>query len=398
MMTKVSREARDFRTLLAATSDRYDVDMLPQSEHRKRNLAIVASVSFLLLILGIRNIPDQFEDEHYYVEAARDFIAGAPSSNTMHPPLAKYFIAASMKLLGDNPIGWRLPSVLSGTLLAFAIFGMTRRLTSDTRTAYLAWLLTIAGGFWYGMSRVAMLSVYELAFEMAAVWVFLVALETDNATAWCGAGLLFGLSVACRWFGAMGLITCLGVAFSGRRLLKPCGMSFTVFITYCVTWIPLLIREHRPVSYLIDANLFIYRFHRAPPLVGDPGDNWWTWLMPLSPPRSALYVANPIIGACGLFALAAILLGKRRFALVGWLYLANMLPWMIAVKPITYYYYYFEAYVFLAVALAVVTARVMVYRARLDFVVAAAAVGYFVYWFPVWGHFPPPLGGVFGYH
>ncbi len=371
--------------------------MALQGENRKRNLVIVASVSFLLLIIGIRNFKDEFGDEHNYVGAARDFIAGAPSRSAMHPPFAKYLIAASIKVVGDNAMGWRLPSVVAGTLLAVAIFGMTRKLTSDTRTAYLAWLLTIAGGFWYGMSRFATLSVFELAFEMAAIWIFLLALESDDAAAWCGAGLLFGLSVASRWFGAMGLITCLGVAFSRRRLLKPCAMGLTAFITYCVAWIPLIIREHRPASYLMDANLYIYRYHRMPPFFADSGENWWTWLAPLTPPRSALYVANPIIGACGLLAVAAILLGKRRFALVGLLYLAHMLPWVMAVRPITYYYYYFEAYAFLAVALAVVTGRVMVYRARLDFMVGAAAAGYFVYWFPVWGSFAPSLAGVFGY-
>lgn len=256
----------------------------------------------------------------------------------------------------------------------------------------------IAGGFWYGLSRAAAPSVFELSFEMAAIWVFLVALERDDAATWCAAGALFGLSVASRWVGALGLITCLGVAFSARRLLKPCAMGLTAFLTYCVTWIPLIVREHRPASYLLDANLFIYRFHRAPPFFADSGESWWTWIVPLTPPRSALYVANPIIGACGLIALAAIVLHKRRFALLGRLYLAHMLPWMIAVRPMTYYYYYLEAYAFMAIALAVVTTRVTVYSARLDFTVAAAASGYFVYWFPVWGQFPPPFAGNFGYH
>lgn len=115
---------------------------MPQNEHGKRDLAIVASVSFFLLILGISNFPHQFGDEHNYLDAARDFLAGASSTNPMHPPLTKYFLAASIKMFGDVAFGWRLPSVLAGTLLAVAIFGMTRKLTSDRRTAYLAWMLT----------------------------------------------------------------------------------------------------------------------------------------------------------------------------------------------------------------------------------------------------------------
>jgi dolichyl-phosphate-mannose--protein O-mannosyl transferase len=368
----------------------------------KSSCWIVAAVSFCLLMLGIGNLRTEFGDEVYYHDATHAFLAGLSTTNSdHHPPLAKYFMAVSISALGDNPVGWRFPSVLAGTLLALAIFGMTYKLTGERRTAYVAWLLTIAGGFWYFMSRLANLSIYELAFEMTGIWVFLIAIESDGIAWWCASGVFFGLSVASRWLGVMGLVICIVVALQKRRLYQSCAMAMTALAAYFAAWIPLLIRAHMPLRYLIDANLFIFRFHHDPKGGWDTGEPWWTWLLRTEQARSfSPFMANPIVGALGLVALVLIcaIPVKRRFALPVLLYIAHMLPWVLGIRPVTYYYYYFEAYTFLPIALAVVVANVTLRKIRLDVIVTTAALGYFVYWYPTWGFFPPPFGGVFGDH
>jgi dolichyl-phosphate-mannose-protein mannosyltransferase len=362
--------------------------------------AVVAAVSFCLLMIGLGNMAVPFADEHYYLDAAKNFNAGLPSTNREHPPLAKYILALSMKVLGDRPIGWRLPSVFAGTLMAVAIFGVTRKLGGERCTAYIAWLLTVAGGFWYMLGRLAMLSIYEMAFEMAAIWVFLMAMESDSTASWAGAGLLFGLSVASRWFGAMGLLACLGFAFYQRRFLRPCLMGAVAFITYCVSWIPLMLREHRPLGYFITANLTILRLHRGQ-TPWDTGEPWWTWFFRTEQTRTfSPFLANPVIGVLGLVALVAIVSvrSKRKFVLLAVLYCLDVLPWVLGAKSSTYYHYYFEAYSVLPVALATVTEDLFVRKVQVAAVITAAAFLYFVYWYPTWGFFPPPFGGVFGYH
>ncbi len=361
----------------------------------KKHYLIVIAISLAVLVVGIGNRPMGF-DEHFYLDAARAFLAGAPSTNTEHPPFAKYLIAASMRLLGDNTFGWRFPSALAGTLLATAIFGATYRLSGTIRTAYIAWLLTIAGGFWYMLSRLAMISIYELSFEMTAIWLFLIAMETDGA-AWYGAGLLFGLSVASRLFGVMGLFVCIGFALIKQRWRKPFMMAGVAFVTYLLSWIPLLIREHRPVSYLLTAHEIIFHFHRSVPSYNF-GEPWWTWIMRTEPTPRSLFVANPIVSAVGLIALVAIVLirNQRHLDFVALLYVAHILPWMMGLKPLTFYYYYFEAYTFLAITIALTAEKLRLSKTYLEFCIVASSFAYFVYWYSTWGYLPASLAALLG--
>ncbi|MBF5067615.1 dolichyl-phosphate-mannose--protein mannosyltransferase, partial [Salmonella enterica subsp. enterica serovar Istanbul] len=79
----------------------------------------------LLLMIGLTT-PDKIAfDEVHYVPAAKQLIAKAshePLLNPMHPPLAKEFMAASIRVFGDNPLGWRYPSVVFGALAVVAIY------------------------------------------------------------------------------------------------------------------------------------------------------------------------------------------------------------------------------------------------------------------------------------
>src|SRR5580704_2217840 len=112
--------------------------------------AMVFFISPAILVGGISTAPMTF-DEPAYVGAARNFIAGTPSVNPEHPPLAKYFIALSIKTFGDCPFGWRFPSAVAGALLALSLFGLTFKLTDNLHTSYVAWLLIVANGFWFVM-------------------------------------------------------------------------------------------------------------------------------------------------------------------------------------------------------------------------------------------------------
>lgn len=364
----------------------------------------VFALSVALLAINLSHAPMMF-DESFYVQAAREFLIGASTSNAQHPPLAKYFIAASIKTFGDAPFGWRFPSILAGGLAAVAVFGIAYRLTRSMRTATIAWLLTVANGFWFVMSRVAMLSIYELAFELAGVWLFLIASEKSSVRLFALSGVLFGFSVGCRWSGVDGLIACLIVAFLERVCIKSVAtMLMAAFGTYLVAWLPLLIREHRPLSDIVAANQFIYHFHRHAPADPRLGEPWWTWILHLEPKQSLGHlVANPVIGLLGLFAVVALLLVRlanreSRSYILSLLYIGHLGQWAVGVRPQTFYYYYFEAFAVLAPALAIAMHGLEWRKIRADVVVTACSLLFFAYWYPTWASLPEPFNLLMGAH
>ena len=99
-------------------------------------------------------------DEAYYVNAARVIAGitpphGAPYANaplgvdpnSEHPQLAKLLIAGGIKLFGDGPLAWRLPSVLMGTLAVLGMFALTR---------------AAGGGAWLGLGAAALMAADNL--------------------------------------------------------------------------------------------------------------------------------------------------------------------------------------------------------------------------------------------
>ena len=361
--------------------------------------ALVFFVSLGILTIGISGDGFYKIDEGLYTGAARNFLAAGPSMVREHPPLAKYLIALSIKFFGDRPLGWRFPSALAGAAVALSAFGLTLQLARSLHSAYIAWLLIVTNGFWFFMSRIANLSIIELAFEIAAVWAFLIAinetlnggnarinLPTERSLAkthstrslpWFPlSGVLFGLSIATRWCGVVGLAVCVGYALVYYRsqlgnLVRMCVSAVAV---YLIAWIPLLLREHWSATYLIPANLYILHFHRNATTDPRPGEPWWTWMFKLDLQQAPMeLIANPVICILGLAAVA--FLFWRRKPLLPALYVAHILQWAIVPNHWAHYYYYLEAFTWLTLTLAVAMQGLKIRGIRLDTVIAACALG-----------------------
>lgn len=127
-------------------------------------------------------------DEYYYVNVARNLLGwpqgpnpssipypnAAPGTdpNEEHPPLAKLMIAASMRLLGDNAWGWRLPSVIMGSLSILLFYLLMKRIAKNGKYSFLATFLFSFDNLIYVDSRIAILDIFTLAFMLLGFYLY----------------------------------------------------------------------------------------------------------------------------------------------------------------------------------------------------------------------------------
>ncbi len=308
-------------------------------------------------------------DEYGYTQAARDFIAGTPTFNPEHPPMAKYFIALGIKMLGDNPWGWRIASTLFGALAVSMMLAWVLELTGSRTAAITAAALLALNNFWFVMSRLAMLPIFSFSLSLVGLYCYTVGRR--RGVAWSVAsGAAMGAAVCCRWSAVVVLaIICLLNCTRAKRLLC---FTAAAIATYSLGFLPLMFRDHSQRSF-VGMNLFILRFHEhaaGNPFLAQP---WYKWVFRTQPwDAMDFMVANPVITFFGLAALVVALYYKE-YLLVA-LYAGNLALWATAARPFEYYYYYLEAFSFLAPTIAVAVWRLNLNR-KLGFRPEVAIIG-----------------------
>jgi predicted membrane-bound dolichyl-phosphate-mannose-protein mannosyltransferase len=144
----------------------------------------------------ITNPGDLIFDEQHYVRDARNIIQNHETERTEHPPLAKLFIVAGIKIFGDNPWGWRFFSVIFGTITIVLFYFLCRRLEMSRTAASIAVFLLALENLTFVQASVAMLDVYFLTFMVAAFLLY-------ACRRYINAGVAIGLSTLAKLNGAL---------------------------------------------------------------------------------------------------------------------------------------------------------------------------------------------------
>jgi dolichyl-phosphate-mannose-protein mannosyltransferase len=168
-----------------------------------RVLLLVLAVSVYFRTFRLRVPRDAIMgDERFYVNASRVILgwgvekgspyAGAPHGidpNSEHPALGKLFVAGSMKIFGDDPLGWRLPSLVAGVASIVLVYLIVRAAARDSWLAVMAATIFAFDNLVFVQSRVAMLDMPMLAFLLLAVWLWMLDRPLLAGVA-CGVGTL----------------------------------------------------------------------------------------------------------------------------------------------------------------------------------------------------------------
>lgn len=151
----------------------------------KTALWLIVFFSVTTRFWNLNHPAEMYFDEIYHVPAARLIannderayewwhqpIAGNDYHDWLHPPLVKLIQAGSIKLLGDNPLGWRMPSAVFGVALVVAIYFFADRIfqvyypAQSKKIALLSATIVAMDGLVLVQSRIAMNDVF-LSFWM----------------------------------------------------------------------------------------------------------------------------------------------------------------------------------------------------------------------------------------
>jgi 4-amino-4-deoxy-L-arabinose transferase-like glycosyltransferase len=143
-------------------------------------------------------------DEVYYVGAAAridglavpagDRYGRAPAGvdpNAEHPQLVKLLIAGSIRLFGDDPLAWRLGSVIAGTLAILGMFALCLASGAGRWVGVLAAGLMASDNLLLVAGRIGTLDIYAVA---AMVWALALYLRGRPLLA----GIVLGVGTACK--------------------------------------------------------------------------------------------------------------------------------------------------------------------------------------------------------
>jgi dolichyl-phosphate-mannose-protein mannosyltransferase len=189
----------------------------------------------------------RFGDARSFVDGADDKVLAGDldiftdqPSFVVHPTVGKWLIALGIRLLGMEPVGWRLATAIAGIVTVVIVARAGRRLFRSTLLGTTAGLLLAVDGMSITVSRTAILDGILAMFVIAAFACLLVdrdqaramyadwadsAATTSPLFAWrpwrLAAGVLLGLACGTKWSGlyalaVFGVLTVLW-EFSARR-------------------------------------------------------------------------------------------------------------------------------------------------------------------------------------
>ena len=354
-------------------------------------LVAFAFLALCQIRLGIPSAP--FFDEVHYLPAARALLEDPRIINQEHPLLGKIILAEGIALFGDNPLGWRIFPALAGAVTLFAFMrGMW--FATFSRFATLAGGILLATAFpLFVHARIAMLDAFMACFTMIGLWMCAAALREPGAARWrlAIAGVAFGLAMGSKW-SAVPVAVLPGLAFLALRLRSArlgfltaktgapvpgmtlveaaVWLGLVPLATYALTFLPAFFYERDPLTI----GGFIEYQRQMIELQGmalDPHPYqsvWWQWVLNLraiwylyevtdGAQRGVLLVGNPLTMLVGLPALAwcawrGLLRADRAALAVALLYAASLGLWIVAEKPVQFYFHYLLPSCFLVAALA----------------------------------------------
>lgn len=239
-------------------------------------IVILTLTSFTLRAYRLNEPNHYYFDEVYHVVTAEayaqnnpkayDPFAPAPKKDTafdwLHPPLAKLIQAASINVLGDSPLGWRLPSVLFGTAIVPATFVLAL-LYFGKKTAFFASTVIAFENLNLVMSRITMNDVFVTFFIVLAFIFCKLYIDKPKLKWILLISISLGLAVSSKWTGFYAVAAIFGYLFIWDLIKRHIDFKLIFLLI-----IP-------PICYLLSYSQFWLQGHSVNDFINLHKQIWW---------------------------------------------------------------------------------------------------------------------------
>lgn len=329
-----------------------------KSSHRAQGWVLLAMVTVVAAVTRLWAIgwpPGKSFDEIYYATEAQQLLRYGYEDNRgymfiVHPPVGKWFIAATSAIFGNNSVGWRVAPALAGIAAVVVMTRVARRMLRSELLGALAGLLLALDGVSVVQSRVALLDIFLQLFVLVGFAALvldrdqvrgrlasLLAGGTDLSQAvpslgprpWrLVAGIAFGIACAVKWSGLsfwlgfallsllwdVGAFRSAGVERMWRQAARRSWawaigpLLVTPVATYLFGWTGWFAGENSwnrhwgdgklfgPLAALVQYHIQAFKFHESLTSFHPYESNPWSWLI-LGRPVTFYYPQNPT--GCG---------------------------------------------------------------------------------------------------
>ncbi len=216
---------------------------------------ILICIAFFICALIVRSMGFSsptilMVDEVYYAPAANSLLHLHGDPNFVHPPLGKVLIAIGIALFGYNSFGWRIDSVLSGSIIVPVSYLIGRKVFNDL-TGLLTATLLLFDPLQQVMSRIAMLDIF-LALFVTLAFLALSYRHYDLT------GICLGLACGVKLPGAFAVAGVVAYLVCSGKAVKILRMMPIIAMTFILSLLPVVIPEG---SSFITSFLFSLNWH-----------------------------------------------------------------------------------------------------------------------------------------
>ena len=373
-------------------------------------------------------------DESFFARTAYEYLHGLRSYEDTHPPLGKLMLVPGIACFGMTPFGWRIGSLVAGTLLLILLWAFCCRLFDDPWISVGVLALMALDLMHFTQSRLGQVDAFLVLF-MTGMSYFMfryqeVMAEGDGKKSWrylWASGIAFGLAISCKWsgfYGGLGLALVwasiqirqirkgrIGWKELGRTCMVCCASFVAVpLLLYLLSYIPYVAMDKELGFWerVAKNQINMFRYHSQLDGSHASASRWFQWPMLIRPVRlfrrwagngdleTLALMGNPAFWWPGLAMLLGSLWrlterpeGGRRLAFLLTSYLAPLLPW-IFIGRYSFLYHYYPSLPFLALIMGWWASDKGKWGRRCLWVCVAASAVLGVLFYPVIAGLPVP--------